>query len=53
MNEISIIFNFFLKLNLKLNIIINMSSLSLLYEGNSEATIYCGNLDSRVTEEMI
>ncbi len=30
-----------------------MSGLSLLYEGNSEATIYCGNLDSRVTEEMI
>ncbi len=30
-----------------------MSGLQLLYEGNSEATIYIGNLDSRVNEEII
>lgn len=30
-----------------------MSGIQLLYEGNSEATIYIGNLDSRVNEELI
>jgi len=30
-----------------------MAGMQLLYEGNSEATIYVGNLDARANEEIL